>query len=270
MRHRPTVSMTPAGAAIGAAVLAIAALAAATGCESSRPRASENALVRYEARDFNNALRLARDSYGRTAGAKQDEAAFIAGMSAYELKNYDEAETWLRPLTRNAARDIAGKSSATLGLIAAAQGAYTTAALDLVAAGRRLEGDESARALLMAGDCYRVVGRLDAATSAYTAGRGAAVSSSLKDTLAARLESSAYTVQFGAFASYANATRSLETARQRALAQGLPAPAIVTSTDVTGQPLYLVQSGRYDTKEKAAAARVRIGGDLVVVPVELD
>src|SRR5690606_33358585 len=100
--------------------------------QSTRPKASEEALARYEARDYEAALRLARASYGRTAGAKQEEAALIAGMAAYELKRYDEAESWLRPVTRSTSRDFAGKASATLGLIAAAQGAYTTAALDLL------------------------------------------------------------------------------------------------------------------------------------------
>lgn len=239
-------------------------------CQSARPKASEEALIRYEARDYNNALRLARASHGRTAGVKQEEAAFIAGMSAYELKRFDEAETWLRPLTRSADPSIAGRSSATLGLIAASQGVYTTAALDLMAAGRKLEGDEAARAMLMAGDCYRLVGRLDAATSAYATGRGIARSNALKETLAARQENTAYTVQFGAFSNYANATRALDRARLRATAQGLPAPAIVTTTDVTGQTLYLVQTGKFESKDQASAARVRLGSELVVVPVPFD
>mgnify|MGYP001502791369 CR=1 FL=1 len=240
------------------------------GCQSARPKASEDALARYEAHDYQAAMRLAKASHGRTAGAKQEEAAFIVGMSAYELKRYDEAEVWLRPLTRSTDKAIAGRASATLGLIAASQGVYTTAALDLMAAGRKLEGDEGARAMLMAGDCYRLVGRLDAATSAYALGKGMAQSAKLKETLASRQENSAYTVQFGAFSSYGNATRALEGARMRAAAQGLPAPTIVSSTDVTGRTLYLVQAGKYPTKDQAAAARVRLGGELVVVPVELE
>lgn len=260
----------PASSLLAAACVCAPIVFGGAGCQSTRPKASEEALARYEARDYEAALRLARASYGRTAGAKQEEAALIAGMAAYELKRYDEAESWLRPVTRSTSRDFAGKASATLGLIAAAQGAYTTAALDLLAAGRRLEGDDAARALLMAGDCYRLVGRLDAANSAYTAGRGVATSASLKEVLAARLENSAYTVQFGAFANHSNALRALDAARLRARAQDLPAPEIVTSRDVTGQTLYLVQSGRYETKQDAAAARVRLGSDLVVVPVELE
>lgn len=253
-----------------ALLLAAAATVVWSGCQSARPQASEEALARYEAQDYQNALRLARASHQRTAGAKRDEAAFIAGMSAYELKRYDEAAAWLRPVTRSADAAIAGRASATMGLIAASQGVYATAALDLMAAGRKLEGDEGARALLMAGDCYRLLGRLDAATSAYAAGKGKAQSAALKGTLASRQESTAYTVQFGAFSSYANATRALDRARMSAAAQGLPAPSIVSSTDVTGQTLYLVQVGKYETKDQAAAARVRMGGELVVVPVEVD
>lgn len=263
----PLARVTFRAAVTAAGVVLALSLA---GCQSARPKASEEALSRYEAHDYQNAMRLAKASHGRTAGAKQEEAAFIVGMSAYELKKYDEAEVWLRPLTRSADKAIAGRASATLGLIAASQGVYTTAALDLMAAGRKLEGDEGARAMLMAGDCYRLVGRLDAATSAYALGKGMAQSVKLRETLASRQENSAYTVQFGAFSSYGNATKALDSARMKAAAQGLPAPTIVSSTDVTGRTLYLVQAGKYPTKDQAAAARVRLGGELVVVPVELE
>lgn len=250
--------------------LALALMMTWTGCQSSRPKALDEARTLFEMGDYEDSLRVAEASHLRTAGAYKEEAAFIAGMSEYELKRYDNAKAWLRPLVRSSDKDISGRASATLGLVAAAQGQYTTAALDLMSAGRKLTGDEGARALLMAGDCYRLLGRLDAANLAYSTGRGMAQSAKLKETLASRLENSAYTVQFGAFSSYANATRALDGARSRAAAQGLPTPAIVSSSDVTGQSLYLVQSGRYDTKEKAAAARVRLGGDVVVVPVELE
>lgn len=274
MRHQPDpkrgISRISSATRLLLAGVGGAAVIVLAGCQSARPKASEEALARYEAHDYQNALRLAKTSHARTAGEKQEEAAFIVGMSAYELKRYDEAEAWLRPLTRSSDKAIAGRASATLGLIAASQGVYITAALDLMAAGRKLEGDEGARALLMAGDCYRVVGRLDAATSAYAMGRGMAQSAALKETLASRQANSVYTVQFGAFSSYANATRALDGARMRAQAQGLPAPTIVSTTDVTGQTLYLVQSGRYQTKDQAASARVRLGGELVVVPVAIE
>ncbi len=259
--HRPAI--------LAATILALGLGLSLAGCSSARPKASEDALTRFEAQDYQGALRLASASSARTAGANQAEAAYIAGRSAFELKKYDEAERWLRPIARSADRTLAGRSSATLGLIGAERGAYAAAALDFVAASRKLEGDEAARALLMAGDCYRLTGRLDAANSAYTTGKGLAASSKVRDSLDSRLANNAYTLQVGAFSDMANAARAAGDTRTRAASRGLPAPGIVTSEDVTGRTLYLVQVGRFETKEQAAAARVRLGGELVVVPVEI-
>lgn len=219
----------------------------------------------YQQGQYAEALRQAEQSAQTSKPPASDRAALIAGMSAYELKKHSEAERWLRPLAYNSDPAIAGRASATLGLVQVARDRYSSAAIDFTSASRRLEGDEAARAHYFAGECYSILGRLDAARASYEQARSLARDPSLRGRISSRLTGGSYTLQLGAFSNRANADRALATGTARASQAGLPAPTIVATPDVTGRTIYLVQVGRFGTKEEAAAARTRLGTESVVV-----
>lgn len=243
-------------------VLFIAAGLALGACSGPK---SKRALDLYHQEQYPEALREAEQVAQSGQPPESDRAALVAGMSAFELKKYSEAERWLRPASRSADREIAGRASATLGLVNVARERYSTAAIDFSAAARRLEGDESARASFFAGECYSIIGRLDAAERAYAQARTAAKDPALRTRAVNRQHSSGYTLQLGAFANRANADRTLSIGAGKASRAGLPAPTIIATPDATGRTIYLVQVGKFTTKEEAAAAKSRLGGEAVVV-----
>ncbi len=233
-----------------------------TACSTAGPK---RALDLYNQGQYAEALREADQASQTTRPPASDHAALIAGMSAYELKKYPEAERWLRPASRSTDREIAGRALATLGLVNVARERYSTAAIDFSSAGRRLTADEAARAHFLAGECYSILGRLDAAQRAYALAGSLAKDASTRSRAANRMTATGYTLQIGAFSNRANADRTAATGAARAAAAALPAPAIVATPDATGRTIYLVQIGRFTTKEDAAIAKSKLQGDAVIV-----
>lgn len=261
MPHRTTAVFAPFA-------LALSLCAGLTGCQSGRIASSSAALASYERGDYEGAYKEAIESHRRTSGVAQERAALVAGMSAFELGRYNDAVNWLNRVDRSQDSEIAGKATATLGLVHVERGNYSLAAIDLTNAGRLLRGEEAARAYFFAGECYTLVGRLDAAQRSYALARAAGASTTgISGQARDRLAPSDFTVQVGAFSQWSNAESAARTARARASAVGLDAPRIVQSQDVNGRTLYLVQVGSYKSKQEALSARVRLGGEAVVVPL---
>lgn len=233
-----------------------------TGCAGG---SSKRAVQLYEAGQYAEALREAEQRAQTAQPPERDRAALIAGMSAYELRRYPEAERWLRPLTHSATPEVAAKAGATMGLIQVSRERYSAAAIDFSSAARRMTGDEAARAWFFAGECYSIMGRLDQAEDAYGKARALAQDSGVRTRVDNRMKAGSYTLQLGAFANRANADRALALGAQRASRAGLPAPVIVATPDVTGRTIFLVQVGRYGSRDEASADRSRLGGDAVVV-----
>ena len=68
-------------------------------------------------------LRIVRQSSGR----RQEEARYMAGLSAYRLGRDDEAKRYLQPLVQHPNQRISGTSNVTLGLIHQKQGNHESA-----------------------------------------------------------------------------------------------------------------------------------------------
>lgn len=251
-----------------AGILAAAALMFGGACAPQSAKGPARAMELFESGQHDQALREASAQARRSSGPTRDRASLVAGMSAYELDRVDDAERWLRPLIPSADAEVAGRAAATLGLINAGRGNFTAAAIDLASAGRKLQGEEAARANYHAAECYTISGRLDAAKRLYAMALTSTTNPGTRARIEARLRPSAFTVQIGAFRDRVNADRAAGAAAERARPRGLPAPSIIDATDVTGRRLHLVQVGRFATRDLANTARLRLGGEAVVVPVE--
>lgn len=226
---------------------------------------SKKALDLYHQGQYPEALREGEQVAQSAKPPENDKAALVAGMSAYELKKYTEAERWLRSASRSSDFQIAGRASATMGLVNVARERYSPAAIDFSAAGRRLQGDEASRAHFLAGECYSILGRLDAAQRSYDQAKSLAQDPALRSRIGNRQNVSGYTLQLGAFSNRANADRTVEVGGQRASKAGLSAPNIIATPDATGRTIYLVQVGKFTSKEEAAVAKSKLGSDAVIV-----
>jgi tetratricopeptide (TPR) repeat protein len=272
---------------LGFSLLSLALVAG--GCSSSPRRdtpssqqtseqARQNFVALYAAGNYSDAYEGAIAAAGSLTGAKRDEASLIAGLSSHALNRNAEAVRWLAPLENRNDRQLAGKASATMGLIAQERGEHETAARLLSKAASRLEGDEAARAAMYAGDSFRQLGQTAQADASYQNARTLVVSDSdlrvmIGDRVAGKAvatrpssgtrpaassnRNSMLTVQLGAFSSMQTAQKEAQKVATRANVRIVP---ILSN----GKRLYAVRVGQFSNRDAAENIRKQIGGKAVV------
>ena len=185
-------------------------------------------------------------------------ARLTAGLSAHAMGRNDEAIVWLRPLAENRDDEIAGKAMATLGLIALEEGENRSAAKSLSRAAGKLTADDSAKAAMYAGDAYANLGSFEAARLQYRLAQSAARDRDVRREITARL-GEGFMLQVGAFTNRMNAERARRVVEQNRMFDTLGEPIVLPRTDNRGTTLYLVQVGRFTSKQDAKAAQLRTG-----------
>ncbi|MBS0197091.1 MAG: SPOR domain-containing protein [Planctomycetes bacterium] len=256
----------------------LTALAAAFlgGCSSSQTSGSANYTEAFKAGRYADAYESASKQATLGSGPKKDQASLIAGLSAHALNRNDDAEKFLTPVVGNADPKMAGEAGAALGLIAAERGQHDKAAEYLTQAGRKLTGDDAARAFLYAGDSYKSLGKTTEARGMWSLAQTNVVNdSALRVMIGDRLSAAAtppppaaspnkaaaatrYSVQVGAFSNYTNA--QAQVSRYRAYGA-----ARVVETHKNGKKLFVVRVGTYATKAEADRVKKTIGSSAVVV-----
>lgn len=246
--------------------LALCMPLAGSGCATTPIPVPEGAARAYDDGEYDRAYRLAASEAVRTAGARRDAAALIAGLSAHARGDDELAIGWLEPLVDHRRRDIAGRAAAGLGLVYAGRAEHERASGLLAKAAAKLTGEDAARANFHAGESFAAIGRIEAARVHYRIAKATSGDLDLRRLADSRLASAtgSYTVQLGAFSSRSNATARAADVRRRAAALGLESPRIVERTGPDGSTLYLVHLGRFDTEDDARSARFRFGENAVV------
>lgn len=255
-----------------------ALLLAAAGCSGAKHespgappgvRAAREGYTReYELGRYASAYEQASQAAGTDQGAARDQAALIAGLSAQALKRETDARRWLAPLTTNADREIAGRASAGLGLLEQEKGNHAKAAELLASAGSRLDGDDGARAAYHAGESMGAIGQANSARLQYEAALAKVADPKLRVQIQRRLDNvkpGGFTIQLGAFSSRANAEKSVQSAAAAAARLNLGRPTIAERPGPRGT-VYVVQVGRFATRDQAAQARSSFSG-ATVAPV---
>lgn len=203
------------------------------------------------------------------SGVERDRANLIAGLSAAQLGQNSEAQRLLSPLTTNPDREIAGRATAGMGLVARNQGDRAKGAGLMAEGAAMLSGDPAAKAYMAAGDAYAELGAKDQAMVQYNAALGAVQAVDLRSTIQQRLEGKRYTVQLGAFTSRSNADKRAGEVRSRSVQLGLGAPKIQQGS-IRGKTSYLVQVGDFASKTEAKTAMLKLGGNAVVTEVDFN
>ncbi len=265
MRNQVTI-----GRFVGGSLLCMVMAIFMTGCASSgnTAKGDHDYVKAYESGRYAQAYEDSAAAAARTSGFQHDQAALIAGLSAHALNRNDEAEKQLSPLVAGSDSKVAGEAGATLGLIAAERGRHDKAVGFLSDAGKKLQGDQAARAFMYAGDSYKSMSRDADARGMWSLAQTKVTNdSSLKVMIGDRLKGptapvtptpqaqakgTKYTVQVGAFSSYTNAQRQLS----RFKAYGTPR---VVETNKNGKKLFVVRIGSYATKTQADKVAKSVG-----------
>lgn len=241
------------------------------GCETTPKTGSlTQAIADYNAQRYAQSHERAASIMASARGTEREQAAYIAGLSAYRLGQFDEAERRLLVAAQATDPQIAAKSKAMLGQVRMEQGRPREAATYFADAARGLAGEDARQCAHHAAVAYQQCG--DVASSRYwqaEAQRIAASSTSLATAAGHHTSGSVgFTLQAGAFEDQRRAQRAADQIKSLAVREGLGEVRIVPHRDARGKRLYLVQFGFFTTRSDAAEARNRLGRlELIVTPV---
>lgn len=213
------------------------------GCGPQRSVLLGQAVSAYNAQQYTKAHHLAVSATRTAAGIEREQAAYLAGLSAYQLGNLDEAELRLTVATRSSDKQTAASAKAMLGQVRLDQNRPHEAAALFDQAAQQLAGNDAAQARR-----YAAIARNQPlhASGLSGAGRGS-------------VDSNLYAIQVGAFSQWQRANEAASRAERIANRLGLGPVDVISSTDAQGQPLYLVQFGRFASRDAAIQMRTQLG-----------
>lgn len=260
------------------AVLLVAALVVLPACkkngpsgtaEANRPTAAElqkmSAVDLYNARYYREAKDKAEAALPTANGRDREVLQLTAGLSSHALKQPALAQHYLEGLTGSADPQIAGRAEATLGQIAQQRGNHQYAADLFNRASKKLDGDDSARAAMRAGESLSIMGNQTAATQQFRTAAENADTARLKQHADRLSKQGPFTIQAGAYSTRANADKraaELAAMTQRA---GLSRPLVMPDS-INGRPGFSVRIGTFASRGEANTARAKLGsGQYVVV-----
>lgn len=250
-----------------------AALLALGGCASNTPAGSaslprmDTIMADYEAGHFLQAYTGAVSLYRRAVVPERDEAAYLAGLSAYRLQRYEDADRYLSPLVRIAGPDVAGRAAGTMGLVELERGRYREAADYFKKAADRLTGQGKAEAAYRAGLAYKESNLFSLARVQFIIARGASKDAAFLAKVDRELKTSGYTLQLGVFAGRSNAetmVREFKSGRGASIGE----PRIVTAQGDRGETLYYVQVGVFNSYSAAIRGRALLDQPAIVRPID--
>ena len=254
-------------------LLALLATACLTGgCEMLQPTPIQAVYDAYHVDDYGRSLNLASrivSSGPGVAGQRTvEEAAYMAGISAYQLGRAPTAVRYFSIAAQSRDRLLAADAQSHLGLIYAQQGRHDRAATQLLAAATTLTGQARAEAYFQAGLSQQKLGRWAHARTSLSLARSHSNDPTFRAMCPDQLSVSSCPLHPGA---YHNPDLAENHARQlladtAELNVGHPWIAYDVSSD--NRQLAFVLMGNYSSYDIALDARQRIGStSAIIVPL---
>ncbi len=231
----------------------------ATATPPAADTANMSAVELYNAKRYPDALTVAEQDARTLKGRDKEVAQLTAGLSAYALNQPALAQHHLESLTGSADPQIAGRAEAVLGQIAEKRGNKGYAADLFKRASTKLDGDDSARAAVRAGNSLAKLNKPAEAAAQYRTAAKEADSLSIKQTANKLGQPGPFTIQVGAFTSRAGAEKKLAQMRPVTIKAGMGSPRIVPD-NINGKPGYSVQVGMFANRPAAESAKPKLGG----------
>ena len=160
------------------------------------------------------------------------ESQYLIGMCEFQRNRVNASKEWFEKSQHSSNPEVKAKAKAMLGIIA------------------QSEGDVD------------VANQLFAEASAHLKGmdKQHAVAKSTSETPVTTYSSDFYTLQFGAFRNESNANESLSKLKATLVQKGINQSWVRADIDNFGNTLYLVQAGKFVSRNSAATRKKR--GDL--------
>lgn len=252
-----------------------------SGCGSKEKTGDMNAAVA----DFNSgryaqSREAANQAMNTSTGTAKDEATYLAGLSAYQLGDTDEAERRWIVSANSSNEETAANSKAMLGQLKLDQNRPREAAELLSDAATHLQGEDAKQAAHRAGLAYQEAGdqanaqkwlAMGGQSSAFRQTATASSSSLSKSSPNSKPVSAAspngYALQVGAFNEISRARRAAQDAERLAKKQGVGPVKMFSKHDDRGRRFFIVQLGNFTTRDEATAARTKLGKlEYIVAP----
>jgi tetratricopeptide (TPR) repeat protein len=246
----------------------LVALLLTAGCQvGARPTATlADATSAYERGDYVQAYAFARGIADAEPSEDAETAAYIAGLSAGELGDTQNAIRYLRQAAEGFDQQLAADANVMLGLAYTSQEQYRLAADALLKAADELTGQEQAQAYFYAAVAEQRLGRWATARDRLIAARGISDDPDFRQQIEQRLEANGYTIQVGSFPESVAAQDAAAQLTDRARAIGVSEPRLLPNPARPGQTL--VHVGRFTTYHSAQSFRDRLGlADAFIVPI---
>jgi tetratricopeptide (TPR) repeat protein len=238
-------------------LIALASAAWLAGCNTNHSALLADTITDYRAGRYAQAYEGAVKLTGTGSRRTADEAAYMAGMSAYRLNRDDEALKYLVRLADHSDDAIAGPAGATVGLIFAKRGNHDRALVYYSRAVKRLKGNDQAQAYYHMAVTEQKLGRYAQARPRLILAASHATDEDLKAAAEHRMQTAGFTLQFGAYSLQRNAEQRAREIGPLTRQANLGDPRIVAQ-ESSGRKLFHVQAGRFGTYDAALAARQRL------------
>jgi hypothetical protein len=253
-------------------IITLAVLATCIGCESVPKSGSlDDALADYYGGRFALAHQRAVEAMRGASGSEREQAAYIAGLSAFQKGDLDEAELRLHFASRSSDARTAASAKTMLGQMRLArQQPREAASLFEEAAAGGLAPADAREAARYASIAHQRAGN-DAQAErwhAHTRTTGTGAAHTMLAAGEAGRPGGGFTIQVGAFHGRPRAALAAEDATSLARQHGLSQARIIERSDSRGHTLYVVQLGSFATRTAAEQARTRIGRQEFIVATQ--
>ena len=236
------------------------------GCKSApRARSLNSALADYEAKRYRLAEHQAAAIARQTRGLMRDKAAYLAGLSAYQLGDLYEAQRQLATAVKSSDRTTAGKAKAVLGLVRVDQHRPDDAAVLLAEASGALTGENSRQAAYQAALAHQEAGDETSAGTWFRIADAQQTTGQRALAISSRARAGRFSLQAGAFRRRQHADSAARSMADVSQQHGLGGVRVIESRDERGRILYFVQFGRFESRSAASSARRLIGRLNVIV-----
>ena len=238
------------------------------GCKSApRARSLNSALADYEAKRYRLAENQAAAIARQTRGLIRDKAAYLAGLSAYQLGDLYEAQRQLATAVKSPDQTTAGRAQAVLGLVRMNQHRPHDAAVLLAQASGALTGENSRQAAYHAALAHQAAGDESSAGTWFRIADAEQPTGQRALAISSRARAGRFSLQAGAFRRRQHADSAARSVADVSQRHGLGGVRVIESLDERGRTLYFVQFGRFESRSAASSARRLIGRlDVIVVP----
>lgn len=226
----------------------------------------------YDAGDYEAAYRDGARLAGGSGTPENQEAAYLAALSALQLGKQREAVRLLKIAETSKDFQLVHDAKFQRGLVHGQLGEQETAARVLLDVAPYLRGERRADAYFHAGMSLRELDRQEAAGTALILARNTAVNETQYRRAVEALQTTGFTLQLGVYDDLERARTHARAVADKAEASGYGSPRIVTGGggegDI-GRVQHQVCIGRFRSHWSASAARRAIGAaGALIVPID--